>query len=97
MFGGKSVPDIFLNKENKIQDFGRYSFSVDGVQAFYTSQAPDLPSKKYDAVKFLCLQKDCINSTDFGKTSNIMTFFKSRKYCYNFINAFNELKKALEN
>ena len=96
MFSGKSVPEIYLDKENKILDFGSYSLPIDSVEAAYTYQARQLPKVKYHGVEFSCTDNNCIKSIEFGYTNNISTFFKSRKDCYDFINTFYELKKALE-
>ncbi len=96
MFTSDPVPEIFLNKENKLLDLGTYFLPIDRVEASYTYQARLLPNKKYHGVEFSCLENNCIKSIEFGFISNITTFFKSRKYCYDFINALNELKKALD-
>ncbi len=95
MFTGK-VPQLYLNKEDKILDLGNYFLYIEKVEAIYSYEARELPTKKYHGVKFRCIEDDCIKSSDFGYSNNITNFFKSKKDCYNFINAFNELKKSLE-
>lgn len=96
MFASKTVPEIFLNQEDGVLDLGDYFLTVKKVKVTYTYESRGLPNKKYHGVKYSCLEDDCINLIEVGYINNLSSFFKSRKNCYDYMNAFNELKKALE-
>lgn len=97
MFTGKPVPELFLNKKDKVLDLGDYYIQMESIELIYSYQERQLQNKKKHGVKFKCIDEgNCIEYPGEGYQSSVTSFFKTKKDCYDFINAYNELKAALE-
>lgn len=95
MFTTKTIPEIFLNKADKILDMGAYFISIYNVKISYSLQSRNSPTLKYHGVKFSCSDgENCIEVVEDGYAKSMSSFFKTKKDCYDFINAYNELKSA---
>ena len=89
------IPEIYINESTGMLDMGYYLVPLNDVEIYYSLESRQLPNKKYHGVKFSCLEGNCIEPVDHAKSSSITSFFKSKKDCYDFMNALNELKKAI--
>lgn len=91
------IPEIFLNNYDKILDIGTSLIPIDDVKIDYRymSKPGKSSNLKYHVVFFSCTDGNCIEMLDVGIVSGSGEYFKTKKDCYDFINAYNEIKSLL--
>lgn len=98
MFEGKTQ-QIFLNADEKILDIGGDLYPLELIKFTYFYSNLRSPTKKYHTVHISCITEEkCITSVDLngGLANGVYMYFKTKKDCYDFMNALSDLKKVLE-
>ena len=87
----KNDKEIFYNKSKNVLDFGKYTAPLNFVEIEYDYDK----EKNKHHVELKCFdKKPCFND----RTFELYIPFKTKKNCYDFINALAELNKmSLEN
>jgi hypothetical protein len=82
-------PIIYYNRGDKILDIDGYQTPLLEVKAtyYYFNETSN------DCVSFDCRSNDCVINPGGQKCSDFFVPFLNKKYCYDFIELINQLKK----